>query len=89
MHTKNGKPLQVVGNTLYSASGHVLGRVRDAKVFAQDGSYVGTVVDDRLVFRSADSSRVAPAFTAARCKPRALSDRSRSPVRGEEPVLPE
>jgi hypothetical protein len=89
MHTKNGKPLQVIGNTVYAVSGHVLGRVRDAKLFAQDGSYVGTIVDDRLVFRTADSYKVAPGFTAAKCKARGLSDRARSKVRGDEPTLPQ
>ena len=88
MHTKNGKPLQVIGNTIYNGSGQVMGRVREAKVFAQDGSYVGTVVGDRLVFRSSDSYKVAPAFTAAKCKARGLSERARSKVRGDEPTLP-
>ena len=88
MHTKNGRPLQLIGNTLYVESGHVLGRIRDAKIYAPDGSYVGTVVGDRLVFRASDSYKVAPAFTAAKCKARAMGTCARSPVRGEEPVIP-
>ena len=90
MHTKNGKPLQVSGSTLYSGSGQVLGRVRDARLFDQDGRYVGTVVGDRLVFRSAERSKVAPAFTAAKCPPRALKSRARAAMlRGDEPDLPD
>lgn len=89
MHTKNGRPLQVSGSTLYSAAGQVVGRMRDDKLFAPNGRYVGTVVGDRLVYRSSDSARVAPGFAAARCAPRSLASRPRSPVRGDEPVIPE
>jgi hypothetical protein len=89
MHTKNGKPLQVSGSTLYSASGRVVGRMREDKLFGQNGGYVGTVVGDRLVYRSADSARVAPGFASARCAPRSLPSRPRSPVRGDEPVIPD
>jgi hypothetical protein len=89
MHTKNGRPLQVSGTTLYSESGRVIGRMRGDKLFGQGGRYVGTVVGDRLVFRLADSARVAPAFTAAKLPARALASRARSAVRGDEPLIPD
>ena len=89
MHTKNGRPLQVSGSTFYSESGQVIGRVREDKLFGQDGRYVGTVVGDRLVYRSADSARIAPAFSAAKRAARALTNRARSAVRGDEPVIPD
>jgi len=90
MHTKNGKALQVNGSTLYTGSGYVVGRIRDARLFDQDGRYVGTVVGDRLVYRSAERNKVAPGFTAAKCPARALKDRARvSMLRGDEPTLPE
>ena len=89
MHTKNGRPLQVSGSTLYSESGQVVGRIREDKLFGQNGRYVGTVVGDRLVFRSADSARIAPAFSAAKCAARALANRARSSVRGDEPNIPD
>ena len=54
MHTKNGKPLQVSGSTLYTRSGQVVGRLRDDKLFGKDGRYVGTVVGERLVHRATD-----------------------------------
>jgi len=63
--------------------------MRDARLFSQEGRYVGTVVGDRLVYRAADNSKVAPSFTASRCSPRHLSDRARSTVRGDEPVIPD
>jgi sporulation protein YlmC with PRC-barrel domain len=89
MHTKNGRPLQISGKTIYSVSGQVVGRVREAKLFSEHGRYVATVVGDRLVYRAADSSKVAPSFNASRCSPRHLSVRPRSTVRGEEPVIPD
>ena len=89
MHTKNGRPLQVSGSTLYSESGRVIGRLRGDKLFGQDGRYVGTVVGERLVHRTADSTRLAPAFVAAKLPARALASRARSAVRGDEPVIPD
>jgi hypothetical protein len=89
MHTKNGKPLQVTGSTLYTGSGQVVGRLRHDKVFGKDGRYVGSVVDGRLVFRAADSGRIAPAFAAATCSARAMASLPRSSVRGDEPTIPD
>jgi hypothetical protein len=90
MHTKNGKALQVSGGTLYTGAGQVVGRIREDRLFDQDGRYVGTVVGDRLVYRSAERNKVGPGFNAARCPPRALHDRARvSMLRGEEPTLPD
>ena len=89
MHTKNGRPLQVSGTTLYSQSGQVIGRIRGDKLFGKGGAYVGTVVGDRLVYRLADSARIAPAFVAAKLPARALTSRARSAVRGDEPVIPD
>jgi len=90
MHTKNGKALQVSGSTLYTAAGQVIGRIRDARLFDQDGRYVGTVVGDRLVFRPGERNKVGPGFTASKCPARALNDRARQAMlRGDEPTLPE
>ena len=89
MHTKNGKPLQVTGSTMYTGSGQVVGRLRDGKVFGKDGRYVGSVVDERLVYRASDSARIAPAFAAASCSGRAMASLPRSAVRGDEPAIPD
>jgi hypothetical protein len=89
MHTKNGRPLQVSGSTLYSESGQVVGRIREDKLFGQDGRYVGTVVGERLVYRSSDSARNAPGFSASKRPARALARRPRSAVRGDEPAIPD
>ena len=55
LYTKDGRPLQVSGETVYSPSGQPVGRIRGCKVFGTDGRYVGTIVGDRLVYRSTDS----------------------------------
>lgn len=51
--TKNGRPLLTDGNTVLVPSGAVVGEIRGDRVFA-GMEYVGTLVGDRLVFRSFD-----------------------------------
>lgn len=51
LYTKNGKPLQVSGTTVYSRSGKVVGRIKGGRVFCTDGRYVGSIVGDRLVYQ--------------------------------------
>jgi hypothetical protein len=53
-----GTPLQVHRDVVHSRSGTVVGRIADKMVFDQSGRYVGTIVDDRLVYRSTDSANV-------------------------------
>jgi len=65
LYTKNGKPLQVSGNTVYSRSGKVVGRIKNDKVYGPDGRYVGTIVNDRLVYRSTQSATISTPFSAA------------------------
>lgn len=53
--TKNGRPLLNDGNTVLVPSGTVVGKIAGDRVFAADGgAYVGTLVGDRLVFRTFD-----------------------------------
>jgi hypothetical protein len=49
LYTKNGKPLQVANDFVYSRSGVPVGRIRGERVFGPDGRYVGSIVGDRLV----------------------------------------
>lgn len=51
LYTKNGRPLQISGDKVYSRSGKIVGRIKDEKVFGTDGRYVGTIVSSRLVYR--------------------------------------
>jgi hypothetical protein len=43
LYTKDGRPLQVSGETVYSRSGQPVGRIRGSKVFGTDGRYVERV----------------------------------------------
>jgi hypothetical protein len=54
LYTKNGRPLQVSGDKVYSRSGIIVGRIKGDKVYGTNGSYVGTIVRDRLVYRPPD-----------------------------------
>ena len=40
LYTKNGRPLQVSGNMVYSGSGIIVGRIDGKKVFGPNGRYV-------------------------------------------------
>lgn len=89
MYTKDGKPLQVAGNTVYSQSGSVVGRIRGDKVYGTDGRYVGTIANNRLVYRSTDSATIGSAFAAA---PRVATARAHSvgsAIWGDEPDIPD
>ena len=48
LYTKNGRPLQLSGDKVYSRSGRIIGRIKGDRVFGTDGRYVGTIVNDRL-----------------------------------------
>jgi hypothetical protein len=58
LYTKDGRPLQVSGDKVYSRSGTIVGKIKGDKVYGTDGHYVGTIVGDRLVYRSTQSGTV-------------------------------
>jgi len=89
LYTKNGKPLQVSGNTVYSRSGKVVGRIKNGKVYGTDGRYVGTIVNDRLVYRSTDSATISSPFSSANRVGTARANRVGSAIWGNEPNIPD
>lgn len=89
LYTKNGKPLQVSGNTVYSRSGKVVGRIKNYKVYGTDGRYVGTIVNDRLVYRSTQSATISSPFSAANKAGSARANRAGSAMWGDEPNIPD
>lgn len=89
LYTKNGKPLQVSGNTVYSRSGKVVGRIKNDKVYGTDGRYVGTIVNDRLVYRSTDSATISSPFSSANRIGTARANRVGSAIWGDEPNIPD
>lgn len=89
LYTKNGKPLQVSGDMVYSRSGTVVGRIKGDKVYGTEGRYVGTIVNDRLVYRSTDSSTISSSFSAPNKVGTVKADRAGSAIWGEEPNVPD
>jgi hypothetical protein len=65
MYTKNGKPLQVSFGIVYSRSGKVVRRIAGNKVYGPNGRYVGTIDDERLVYRSTDRTGTSSSFSVA------------------------
>ena len=66
LYTRSGRLLQRSGLHIHSRSGRYLGRVQGGKVFDPDGRYCGTVVGERVVYRTIDSAMpgAASAFEA-------------------------
>lgn len=89
LYTKNGRPLQVSGDTVYSRSGRAVGRIKGEKVFGTDGRYVGTIVNDRLVYRSTHSASIGSSFAAANRAGSARANRAGSAMWGDEPDIPD
>lgn len=88
LYTKNGIPLQVSGDYVYSKSGKPVGKIRGKKVFGTNGRYVGTIVNDRLVYRSTDSAAIGSSFSVANRVGSARASRVGSAIWGEEPNIP-
>lgn len=89
LYTKNGRPLQVSGNIVYSKSGKVVGRIQGEKVFGTNGRYVGTIINDRLVYRSTQSATISSSFTSANRAGTARANGVGTPIWGEEPDIPD
>jgi hypothetical protein len=89
LSTKNGRPLQVSGDKVYSRSGIIVGRIKREKVYGTDGRYVGTIVGDRLVHRSTQSAGISPSFSAANRAGSVRADRAGSAIWGDEPDIPD
>jgi hypothetical protein len=89
LYTKDGRPLQVSGDIVYSRSGQVVGRIKGEKVFGPDGRYVGTIVNDRLVYRSTHSASIGSPFAAANRAGSARANRAGSAMWGDEPDIPD
>jgi hypothetical protein len=87
--TKNGRPLACHGNDVFTPSGTLVGRITGDRVFRTgDGGYVGTLVGDRLVFRSYDVDGPDRAY-ARRASDIAADTVPPSITWGDEPVLPD
>lgn len=86
LYTKKGRALRVDGEDLISHEGHVA-RLRGHFAFGPDGRYVGTVVGDRLIYRSTDCARVAGPYVRRATAGHAYADRVATAAWGEEPAI--
>lgn len=89
LYTKNGRPLQVIGDIVYSDKGVLVGRISSSKVYAPSGDYVGTIDGDRLVYRATESAGIGPVFTASSSTGTSRAWSVGSAVWGDEPEIPD
>jgi len=89
LYTKNGRPLQVSGDKVYSRSGTIVGRIRQDRVYGTDRRYVGTIVGERLVYRSTHCADASSSFSVANRAGSARANRVGSAIWGDEPNIPD
>jgi hypothetical protein len=88
MYTKNGNPVQILGDYMYSKSGKPIGQINGTKVFSPNGKYVGTITSDRLVYRSSDSANISSPFSIASVAGCASANAAGAAIAGDEPEIP-
>jgi hypothetical protein len=83
--TRSGRLLQRSGNQLYSRSGSYLGQLWNGKVFDPSGRYSGTIVGDRVVYRTIDSAASVAASSSEMCPASTRANRTGISIWGTEP----
>lgn len=89
IYTKNGRPLQHSGDNLFSRTGQHVARLRGTKAYGPDGHYVGTLMGDRLVYRSTDSATISSPFARIARAGSAAANAAGSALWGDEPPIPD
>jgi hypothetical protein len=89
LYTKNGRPLQVSNDKVYSRSGKIVGKIRNEKVYNTNGRYVGTIVGNRLIYRSTQNATVSSSFSAANRIGSLRAKAAGSALWGGEPNIPD
>jgi hypothetical protein len=87
LHTKNGVPLALRGSAVFNPSGENFGHIRGDRVYGLDGRYRGTIVNDRLVYRSTHSAGIGGARAASAGVASARAPRAASAMWGDEPDI--
>jgi hypothetical protein len=89
LYTKEGRPLRQSGSDLFSRSGTHVAKVKGKKAYGPDGRYVGTLVGNRLVYRSTDGATIGTAFAQRVHAGTASASAVGSVVIGDEPPIPD
>jgi hypothetical protein len=87
LYTKNGRPLHRERDDLFSRSGKHVARLSGNKAFSSRGRYVGTLVGDRLIYRSTDSAVIGSLFTPSLRAGYAMSNAVGTAEWGDEPPI--
>lgn len=87
LHTKNGRPLQLVGDRLFAKSGSYLGLVKNGKAYHSTGIYAGTIVGDRVVYRLEHSATLIGPSVHAPWTPSVALNQMASFTLGDEPTF--
>ena len=85
LYTKNGRPLQVRGDAVYSRSGVYLGRISNGKVYDPSGKYAGTIAGDRVVYRTTDSATISTPSSSINTIGSATINTVGAAILGDEP----
>jgi hypothetical protein len=86
VYSKQGRRLQVSDDDLFSRSGTHGARIRNGKAYSPDGRYVGTLVGNRLIYRSTNSASSSSAFASRVHAGRASANRAGTPAWDDEPT---
>jgi hypothetical protein len=89
IYTKEGRPVRVSGNDLYSRTGKHVGRIRSGKAFGPDGKYIGTIVGDRLIYRDTHSATRSSPYAPRSSEGHAVANKAATAEWGEEPRIPD
>jgi hypothetical protein len=89
IYTKNGRPLHRSGDNLFSSSGAHVAKLNGSKAYDSDGKYVGTLVNQRLIYRSMDSTSRGSPFAKTSQAGFANAKGVSVSAMGEEPPIPD
>lgn len=89
LYTKEGRPLKVSGDDIFSRSGKHVARIRGGKAYGPDGTYVGTIVGDRLIYRSTNSATISSPFAPRAHAGHASAKHAAVATWGDEPPIPD
>lgn len=90
LYTKNGRPVQVHADRVYSKRGKYVGHLDDGRLFGSNGRYIATVDGDRLVYRSSDRTHISsPLAPTGNVGGTGAANHARSGLWGDEPDIPD